>query len=101
MNYLRFHGGNLGALFVHENGEPLSCSQLVAWVHDATARLSLEGNYSGHSFWIGAAMTAASMGVPDHLIKTMGRWLSDAYQIYIRTPVTLIGGVAARLVGDK
>lgn len=101
MSYLRFRGGNPGALFVHENGEPLRRSQLVAWVRDATARLGLEGNYSGHSFRIGAATTAASMGVPDHLIKTMGRWLSDAYQMYIRTPVTLIDGVAARLVGDK
>ena len=39
MNYLRFRGGNPGALFVHENGEPLSRSQLVAWVRDATALL--------------------------------------------------------------
>jgi hypothetical protein len=98
VQYLRVRGGIPGPLFVHENGEPLSRKQLVTWIHDAVARLGLEGNYSGHSFRIGAATTAASAGVPDHLIKTMGRWLSDAYQIYIRTPVTLIDGVAARLV---
>ena len=69
MNYLQFRGSNPGALFMHENSEPLSRSQLVTWVRDATARLGLEGNYSGHSFRIGAAKTAASMGVPDHLIN--------------------------------
>ena len=38
----------------------------------------------------GGATTAAARGVPDHLIKTLGRWSSDAYQIYIRTPVSSI-----------
>ena len=41
-------------------------------------------------FRIGAATTAASCGVPDHLIITLGRWSSDAYQVYIRTPITSI-----------
>ena len=46
----------------------------------------------GRSFRIGAATSAASCGLPGHLIKTLGRWSSDAYQIYIRTPIsTFIG----------
>ena len=44
------------------------------------------GRYMSHSFRIGAATTAAEAGVPAWLIKTMGRWSSDAYQVYIRTP---------------
>ena len=35
--------------------------------------------YSGHSFQIGAATTAGSVHVEDHLIKILGRWSSDAY----------------------
>ena len=42
-------------------------------------------HYSGHSFRIGAAMTAALCGLTDSLINTLGRWESAAYTIYIRT----------------
>ena len=39
--------------------------------------------YAGHSFRIGAATTA---DVNDALIKTLGRWKSDAYTLYVRVP---------------
>ena len=42
--------------------------------------------YSGHSFRIGAATAAAAAGVPAHFIKMLGRWESEAYQLYVRTP---------------
>ena len=45
-----------------------------------------ERNYSGHSFRIGAATTAAACGIQDSLIKTLGRWESAAYTLYIQTP---------------
>ncbi|XP_053397331.1 uncharacterized protein LOC128545832 [Mercenaria mercenaria] len=41
--------------------------------------------YSGHSFRIGAATTAAKVGIEDHLVKTLGRWTSGCYSRYIRT----------------
>jgi hypothetical protein len=43
-----------------------------------------------HSFRIGAATAAARANMPEHLIKTLGRWTSDAYLRYIRTPPAML-----------
>lgn len=41
-------------------------------------------NISGHSMRAGGATALAAAGVPDDRIRAMGRWSSDAYQVYIR-----------------
>ncbi|CAH3143348.1 unnamed protein product, partial [Porites evermanni] len=79
-----------GPLFTFSDGRPLTRKQLSSTVQSILHSAGYTGSYSGHSFCIGAATTAAARGVPDHLIKTLGRWSSDAYQIYIRTPVSSI-----------
>ena len=40
--------------------------------------------YTGHSFRIGAATSAAARGVPLAVIQHMGRWKPNAFQHYIR-----------------
>ena len=46
---------------------------------------NIEGDYTGYSFRIGAATTAARVGIPDNMIKTFGRWSSEVYRLYIRS----------------
>ena len=43
-------------------------------------------NFYSHSFRIGAATTTAKAGLPPWLIEVLGRWSSDCYKRYIRTP---------------
>ena len=100
MNYLRHRGQTPSPLFIQQNGWPLTRSTLTTWLREAIARLGLEGNYSGHSFRIGAATTASAVGIPDHLMKTLGRWLSDAYHSYIQTPPVVLEKVASRLMSQ-
>lgn len=54
-------------------------------------------NYASHSFRIGAATTAAAAGLPTWLIKTLGRWSSDAYLTYVHCPNNVIASVPTAL----
>ena len=40
--------------------------------------------YGAHSLRIGGATAALAAGVPPNLIRMMGRWDSDVYEIYCR-----------------
>ena len=75
-----------GPLFTVSDGLPITWQQLSSTVQSTLHSAGYTGSYSGHSFRIGAATTATALGVPDHLNKTLGRWSSDAYHVYIRTP---------------
>ena len=96
-NFLAVRGPSSGPLFCYTDGRPLTRQLLSSTVQSIVRLAGLPGNYSGHSFRIGAATTAASRGVPDHLIKTLGRWSSDAYQRYIRTSADSLIQVSGQL----
>ena len=74
---------------------PLTHSSFVSKLREALKAVGVDcSGYSGDSFRIGAATTAVSKGIQDSLIKTMGRWQSIAYQLYVRTPQAQLISVA-------
>ena len=102
LSYLVKRGQTLGPLFRFVDGRYLTRDRFVKTVRDAVAASGVDASkYAGHSFRIGAATTAANSGVQDSLIKTIGRWESSAYTLYIRTPRDKICTVAATLFGPR
>ena len=99
LRYLAVRPLGEGHLFVWEDGRPLTRSAFVTRLRRGLQAAGLEmSRFSGHSLRIGAATSAAAAGVPDHLIKMLGRWQSEAYQLYVRTPRESLLGVA-QLIG--
>ena len=87
LHYLAVRPKGDGPLFIHSDGSALSRDQFVRMVKRALHEANIDAtSYSGHSFRIGAASMAAAAGIPAHFIKMLGRWESNAYHLYIRTP---------------
>ena len=73
-------------LFSFQFGRLLTRSAVISLPRDIVRLVGLPfHSLKGHTFRIGAASTAAAVGLPDWLIKIMGRWSSDCYQLYIGT----------------
>ena len=85
LSYLARRGNAPGPLFQWDNHLPLSKSKFVDHVRQALSAANIPAHsYAGHSFRIGAATTAASAGIEDSIIQTLGRWKSSAYLLYVR-----------------
>ena len=95
--FLCKRGNTPGPLFWSQDGSPLTRPPLTDWLRSTAVREGLKGNFSGHGFRIGAATTVVQLGTPVHLIKTLGRWGSNAYQTYIRTPAHVLEQVTSRI----
>ena len=89
---------NISILNFNQDGTPLSRARLC---HELRLALMTAGvdttGYSGHSFRIGAATTAAQVGLTDSFIQTLGRWKSAAFLEYIRSDQSTLISVSARL----
>ncbi len=91
-----------GPLFITQDGAPLTKPLFISRIQHLLSSKGVEArHYQGHSFRIGAATTAASNGVPDHLIKTLGRWASSCYQLYIQSPTAQLAEASAQLVNSR
>jgi len=100
MTYLVLRGDAPGPLFLFQSGQPLSHSVLTDWLWQIMVSARIPEPFeplSSHSFHIGVATVAARNGVPDHLIQSMGRWSSNAYQLYMRTPSDALAALSKKL----
>lgn len=95
--YLARRGNTSGPIFILSNGQPLTRQLVTDRLRAILKSAGVTGNYSSHSFRIGAATMAAKRGIPDHLIQVLGRWQSDAYKQYIRTPREAIVSASSKL----
>ena len=59
------------------------CARLKSVLH----KLKLDNNcYNIHSFRIGAAISASLAQLTDAHVQMLGRWRSNSFQRYIRSP---------------
>ena len=86
--YLQMRGRAPGPLPMQKDGSLLTRSYFVAKVRGALSAFNYTNTaqYSRHSFRVGAATTTAVMEVEDSVIKTLRRWESAAYLLYVRIP---------------
>jgi hypothetical protein len=78
-------------LFLTSQGRIMNRSFFVSSLKSVLERLGFNpALYNGHSVRIGSATSAGAAKVPDHLIKTLGRWTSDCYMRYIHTQAVTI-----------
>ena len=97
VDYLELRGGNPGPLLRFQDGSPLTRARLVSSLRTVLAQAHIpvdEATFSGHSFHIGVATTAARKGVEDSTIRMLGHWESGAYQ---RTPHDQLARVSVTL----
>jgi len=99
--YLADCGHTPGPLFITEDGYGLTRQTFSALLNSILSQLHLNSkNYNTHSFRIGAATTAAQAHILDTIIKMLGRWKSDAYQCYIKTPPQELAKLSKQLVNS-
>ena len=86
VEYCRLRGTLPGPLFCQKNLTPITVYQFNTELSRCLQFCGLDTTrYKGHSFRIGAASLAADKGFSDAQIRTLGRWKSDAFKLYIRS----------------
>ena len=99
INYLWVRGSRLGPLFLCEKGMPLTREKFNGRLQTVLKKCDIPDKYTLHSFRVGAATTAASLGFPEYLIKALGRWSSEAYKVYIKLPMEQLTLASRKMAG--
>ena len=82
-NYLLLWGPSVGSLFICQDGCPLLWAHLLSFLQSALREAGFLREFSGHTFGIGSAATAAQWGIPGHPVGAMGCWLGNACLLWI------------------
>ena len=91
-------GSTSHPLFQFEDGAYLTRTSLTTHLRSLLLLAGFDPElYASHSFRIGAATTAAAAGLPDWQIQALGRWSSDCYTRYIRTPQAILAKASSPL----
>ena len=87
IEYLAIRGCSPGPLFCWPDNTPVSREYFVRSLKEALQFCDLDHTrYKSHSFRKGAASWAAANDMSDAQIRLFGRWKSNAFLRYIRTP---------------
>ena len=97
MNYLWVHGSAKGPLFFNSDQTPLTKGKLNGRLQSIFKAAGFRDKFKMHSFRVGAATTAATLGFPEYLIKALGRWSSDAYKVYVKLPAQRLASASSCL----
>ena len=98
--YLAVRGDSEGPLFKFADRRGLTKEHFTSRIWEALSLILLglcSANIASHSFWIGAATTAARVGLEDSMIRTLGRWRSDTYLSYVRLPRDHLASISRSL----
>lgn len=89
-------------LFMNSSGLAVSRSHVAAQLSSSLASAGFDAQlFSSHSFRRGGATTLAAAGVAASTIKTMGRWTSYCYQLYVETSVEQIEAAVVSAVRNN
>ncbi len=96
--HFRRHARASDALFRFQDGSLLTRPRLQTLLRKALRSLKLPAELFGtHSLRLGSATAAAEVGIPMDIIKAMGRWSSDCYRNYMRTPHKTLRSLTSKL----
>ena len=107
MSYMPYQGNSPLSSHKRKHARPLLCYGKQKAINQAEILAGIleqsglsHKNYNIHSFRIGAATTARQAGIPDAQIQMLGRWQSNAYKQYIKTPREELARLSKQLISN-
>jgi hypothetical protein len=89
-------------LLCHASGKSITTEEVRCMVRRVMAAAGRDPKvYGGHSLRIGGATAAHAANIPPSLIRLMGRWSSDIYEIYCRMSLESALGVGQAIASAQ